>query len=323
MRALASSALYWLVWLLFRPFDWVLKYRTAPINLRDSLKLDPTKPVVWVLSTRSWSDMFVLDRLCRDLHLPRPSRTGLNFPSVDKAGVVYLPALLETRMHATELTRLIETAIATHDYDAQVVTVSVFWGRDPGQETSLFKLLFADSVQAGAVQKLFIMLFNGRAVFMNFGLPFSFREFADKSGDAPSTMRKLTRVLHFHFLRARTAALGPTLLRRNVVVTGVLQHKSVRRAVEHVASVKGQSYEQTLRYARKCAEEIAADYTTAAINFLERFLGTIVWKRVFADIDLRGIEPVRELAQSHEIIYMPSHRSHADYLLMSYSLYHQ
>lgn len=322
MSALLTSILYWLAWWLFRPINVWVKYRTTPAELRTSLKLDPAKPVVFVLATRSWSDLFVLDRLCKDLALPRPSRTGLNFPSVDKAGVVYLPALLESRVHPTELLRLIETAIATKDYEAQIVPVSVFWGRDPGQETSLFKLLFADSVQAGRVRKLFIMLANGRNVFLNFGLPFSFREFVDKTPDSRIAIRKLTRVLHFHFLRARTAALGPTLLRRQVVVDGLLNSRSVRRACETVAAEKNQGVEQTLKYARKCAEEIAADYSSASVNFLERFLGTIVWKRVFKDIDVRGMERMREWAQSHEIIYMPSHRSHADYLLVSYSLYH-
>ena len=57
-------------------------------------------------------------------------------------------------------------------------------------------------------------------------------------------------------------------------------------------------------------------------NLLERFLGGMVFKRVFRDIDVRGLDRVRQWAQGHEIIYMPSHRSHADYLLVSYALYH-
>ncbi|MFP5357458.1 MAG: glycerol-3-phosphate 1-O-acyltransferase PlsB [Gammaproteobacteria bacterium] len=313
---------YGLAWWLFRPFSRLIRYKTAPGALRESLGLDPSKPVVFVLATRDWSDLFVLERLCRDLQLPRPSRTGLNFPSVDRAGVVYLPALLETRVRRTELTGLMETAIATRDYEAQIVPVSIFWGRDPGSETSLFKLLFADSVQAGRLRKLFIMLVNGRNVLAHFGLPFSFREYVDKSPDAATAIRKITRVMHFHFLRARTAALGPTLLRRQVVIDGLLQTPGVREACQKQAAEQGGTPEAAMRHARRCAEEIAADYSSTSINFLERFLATVVWKRVFRDIDVRGLERVRELAQGHEIIYMPSHRSHADYLLVSYSLYH-
>lgn len=322
MRALLNSALFGLVYWIFRPFNGLIRYRTGPQPLREGLRIDPTKPVVYILAARSWVDLFVLDRICKDLVLPRPSRTGSNFPTVDRAAVVYMDALLETRRHATELTRLIETGIATKSFDAQLIPVSIFWGRDPGKETSLWKLLFADNIQAGRVQKLFIMLFNGRNVFANFGLPFSFREYVDKVPDATLSIRKLTRVLHFHFLRARTAALGPTLLSRQVVIDGLLASSTVRQAIDHSAGRGGMTLDKARAYARKCADEIAANYSTASINFLERFLGLVVFKRVFSGIDVRGLDRVRDWAQQgYELIYMPSHRSHADYLLASYSLY--
>jgi glycerol-3-phosphate O-acyltransferase len=322
MGGLLNRVYFWLASLMFKPLQYLIQYRLTRSDIRAELKLDPTKPVVFILPARSWADLFVLDRICKDLALPRPSRTGLNFPTPERAGVVYLPALLETRLRATELMRLMETAIATQSYEAQLVPVSLFWGRDPGKETSLFKLAFFDSPQASAIRKLFIIIANGRNVFVNFALPLSFRGFVDKEPDAATTIRKLRRVMHFHFLRARTAALGPTLLRRQVVIDGLLKSAGVQRAIDNGNSEKTRTPEQRRRYARKCAEEICADYSTLSLTFLERFLGTFVWHRVFKGIDVQGMERMRQLAQSHEIIYMPCHRSHADYLLVSYSLYH-
>ena len=321
MRALLNRVLYELVWWLFRPFNAFIRYRNAPEPLIPGLGLDPAKPVVFVLSNRSWVDYFVLDRICKDLGLPQPSRTGSNFPTPERAGVVYMPALLETRVRNTDLLRLMETGIATKSFEAQVVPVSIFWGRDPGSETSWFKLIFADSVQAGRVRKFFIMLANGRNVFANFGLPLSFRETVDREKDATTAIRKLIRALHFHFLRARTAALGPTLVRRHVVIQSLLNTPVVEQAIARETG-PALTREKARAYARKCAEEIAADYSTAAIRFLERLLSVFVFKRVFSGVDVRGLERVREWAQQYEIVYMPAHRSHADYLLASYSLYH-
>src|SRR3546814_7403387 len=144
-----------------------------------------------------------------------------------------MDALLETRRHPTALSRLIETGIATKSFEAQLVPVSIFWGRDPGKETSLWKLLFADSVQAGRVQKIFIILFNGRNVLANCCLPCKFREYVERGPDATTSIRKLTRVMHSHFLRARTAALGPTRQRRDVVIDDLLEAEGVPRANEH------------------------------------------------------------------------------------------
>lgn len=322
MRALLYKLMFTLAYWTFRPFNRYIRYTTTPASLRDNLKIDPTRPVVYILATRSWADLFTLDRICKDLLLPRPNRTGSNFPTADKAGVVYLPALLETRVRPTELTRLIETGIAMQSFDAQLVPVSVFWGRDPGREKSWFELLFADSVQAGMLRKFFIMLANGRSVFANFGLPLPFREFVNREPDATRAIRKLTRTLHFHFLRARTAALGPTLLPRHVVINALLQSKDVLAAVEAASRGGAMTRDKALAHARKCADEIAAAYSNNVIVFLERFLGAILFKRVFSSIDVRGMERLREWAQQgHEIVYMPSHRSHADYLLVSYTLY--
>lgn len=320
MRELINRVTYSLMWWLFRPFARLIRYDTAPSALLETLQLDPTQPVVFVLAARSWADLFVLDRICKDLNLPVPNRTGSNFPTAERAGVVYMPALLETRVRNTDLLRLIETGVATKSFEAQVVPVSIFWGRDPGKETSWFKLIFADNIQAGRIQKFFIMLANGRNVLANFGLPLSFREHMDRGPDATVAIRKLVRGLHFHFLRARTAALGPALLSRQVVINALLSSSGVQHALDE-ESDSPEARAKNRAYARKCAEEIAADYSNASISFLERFLSVIVFKRVFSGIDVRGLDRVREWAQQYELIYMPSHRSHADYLLLSYSLY--
>ena len=319
MRTL-TGLLYWFCWWLFRPMLWWIKYRVAPADLKTELNLDPDKPICFVIPARSWGDVFVLERICRDAGLPRPRRSGLELPAVGKPACLYLPALEQRTQAAEELEHLMRTALDAEDYDVQLVPVSIFWGRDPGKETSLFRIMFSDSTQAGAFRKLLIMLANGRQVFGSFGQPVSFREYMGRHTDARRAMIKLARGFNVHFLRSRTATLGPTLLRRNTVIQGLLNSPGVRLAIEREAKETEQTIEKVRARARKCAEEIAADYSSAAINFLERTL-TYVWNRVYAGVDVRGMERVRQWAQSHEIIYLPSHRSHADYLLVSYVLF--
>ncbi|EPN5697443.1 glycerol-3-phosphate 1-O-acyltransferase PlsB, partial [Cronobacter sakazakii] len=48
------------------------------------------------------------------------------------------------------------------------------------------------------------------------------------------------------------------------------------------------------------------------------------WNRLYQGINVHNAERVRQLAHDgHEIVYVPCHRSHMDYLLLSYVLYHQ
>lgn len=70
-------------------------------------------------------------------------------------------------------------------------------------------------------------------------------------------------------------------------------------------------------------EEIAADFSYEAIRITDRVLG-FTWNRLYQGINVHNAERVRQLAHDgHEIVYVPCHRSHMDYLLLSYVLYHQ
>ena len=329
LAALAIALAYALARPLLRPFISSMRYRVAPEAPSVTLKLDPAKPVCYVLPQRSWIDLFALDRICREQGLPRPQRSERALPSASRAAVLYLPALLEAfvlrgRADSSELSNLLAVAAHTAGFDVQIVPLSIFWGRNPGQETSLFRLIFADSIQAGRLHKFFIMLANGRNVLANFGVPLSYRNYlAEATSDNTASTRaerKLARALHFHFLRARTAVLGPTLLRRSVMIQGVLNSPEVKRAVEREAKAKQLTMAQAEARARRCVEEIAANYSATTLRAVERLL-SYVWNRIYKGIEVNGIERLRELAHSHEIIYLPSHRSHADYLLLSYTLY--
>jgi glycerol-3-phosphate O-acyltransferase len=331
-----TELLFTLAWWLRKPMLWLVRYRVAPDKVAERLNLDPKRPVCFVLPERSWSDLFVLEQACRELGLPRPHRTGNDLPTLARPGFLYLSVLLESRLEsqrgrrAGDIDVLLQRAVSNSAFDVQLVPVSIFWGREPDKETSLFKLLFSDAPGAGALRKLFIIFFNGRNVLISFGLPLAFRAYMDSpatggavggAGIEPQrAVRKLTRALHFHFLRNRTATLGPNLLRRSIVVRELLATEPVRVSIEREAKLKNVSVEQATRRAQRVADEIAADYSNASINFLRRVLG-LVWNKIFKGIETRGLERVRELAQSHVIVYLPAHRSHADYLLLSYVLY--
>ncbi len=70
-------------------------------------------------------------------------------------------------------------------------------------------------------------------------------------------------------------------------------------------------------------EEIAANFSYEMIRLTDRILG-FTWNRLYQGINVHNAERVRQLAHDgHELVYVPCHRSHMDYLLLSYVLYHQ
>lgn len=315
-----SAIFFWLARLLLRPLVRLVRYRTAPAEPQTALGFDPQRAVCYVLPDRSWIDLFTLEQICVELGLPKPVHNTRALPGSGEAACVYLSALMDLDRNS-QLSALVDAALTTPEYDVQIVPVSIFWGRDPGQETSLLRLLFADIPQAGSVRKFFMLAVNGRSVLANFGKPLLFRAYVSAADDAARAQRKLGRALRLHFLHARTAVLGPSLLSRRVVIDTALNTPEVKRAIGREVRDKKISEAQAAARARKHADTIAADYSSSLINFLERMLGSL-WNRVFSGVDTYGVDRVREIAQSHAVIYLPAHRSHADYLLISYTLYH-
>ncbi len=56
------------------------------------------------------------------------------------------------------------------------------------------------------------------------------------------------------------------------------------------------------------------------MRFLERVFSWL-WTRIYDGVDFGNAEILAKVADGHEIVYVPCHRSHMDYLLLSYAIY--
>ncbi|MCA9523686.1 MAG: 1-acyl-sn-glycerol-3-phosphate acyltransferase, partial [Myxococcales bacterium] len=67
---------------------------------------------------------------------------------------------------------------------------------------------------------------------------------------------------------------------------------------------------------------IAADYRQGYVEFLFLILHPI-WTRIYAgiEVDAAGLDRVKEAAKQAPIVLVPSHKSHMDYLIISYVFY--
>ena len=295
-----------------------LRIRVTPSDLGE-LTIDPDKPVCYILPAGGLSDWLALESGCLANGLPRPQLSHNRLPSNTRAVVLSLPH--GRAGSSSELQRLIARGIHDKHYDAQIIPVSVFWGRNPIKETSLLRILFADSERPGRLRKFLIILAQGRNVLLHYGQPLDYRAFVDSIDVAPAvSVRKLARVLRVHFRRQRTATLGPGVSHRSQVLNSLLSRPEVHAAIEHTAKAEGIPEVAVRTRAREYADEIAADYSNIAIGFLLRVL-TWLWNRIYDGIDVRHLQRLRATAHDGSVIYLPSHRSHMDYLLVSYTLY--
>lgn len=303
---------------------WLIKPRVSPSVLPDGVEFDRDKPVCYVVPSISVSDQLILARLCRKNGLPVP-KPHAGLPASGEAAVLYLPSLTAAGRESDDprdkaLLDAFSNAMADPNYDLQMVPVSMYWGRNPGTETSFFRVLFAHSDKPSRIRKFFMILVQGRNMFVGFSKAIDFREFADQQIDPRAGARKLARVIRVHFARQRTAALGPTLATPEQVADSVLTTSAVREAIVAHQEAEGVTKEQAEAAAKKYVEEIAAKYSTTMIRILDLFLSW-VFRKIFSGVKTFHADRLRKAAADHGVIYMPSHRSHFDYLLISYTLY--
>ena len=215
--------------------------------------------------------------------------------------------------------------------DVQVVPVMICWGRAPGIEKNSktknskigIKDLIADTIQASWVRKFFIVLFSGRHNFVRISKPVSLLDMVEKHGSSEDAAHKLLRVARIHFERQRIVATGPKIQNRSVMFNSLLASPALKKALQDEMKSKNISMDEAKKNAIKLLDEIAGDYNEQYIRLGSRIL-TWLWNKIYNGIRVHNADNLRELAQKgHEIVYVPCHRSHMDYLLLTYVIHHE
>lgn len=313
------------------PTRWLLKSTSTPGDIAGELGVSKSKPIIYLLKTHSATDLIALEKTTERLGLPSPfQKLRIGKRELTTSLFIEKPkALFSNRKRVTDIEKVTANLFRLHreddNLDIQIVPVSVFWGREPRQDNKTWIGTITGLNSPTWLRKLFIVLFLGRDNVVGFSRSVSSREMTNmlQSDSDEQLAHKLMRLARTHFFRRQQSITGPRPLHIAQLYNGVLGAEAVRRAIADTALNKKIPNEQVKEKARKYIQEIAADYSSSVIRIADRLL-TKVWNKIYNGIDVRHAERVRELAQNgHEIIYAPCHRSHMDYLLLTYVIYHE
>ena len=314
-------------WLLRRFFRLWVRAAVQPSEPAPSLT-SPGVPVCYVLERDSTADLAVLCNVTEKLHLPYPEKRSASLPVERRRSYFDVGRrrrfwdATHTRRPPAYLLALVEELRGDALRDLLLVPTAVYWGRAPQKERSWLRLLFAeDWALTTRVGKFGSVLFNSRNVMVEIGEPVSLRSMLD-AAPAVDQARRMTRVLRGLLRRQRAVRIGPDLSHRRTIVARVLRARAVRAVVASEANEKHEKYRPGLLQARKYAFEIAANYSHAFVQIAEKLLGR-VWNRVYDGVKFNHAETLRQVTEGNEVVYVPCHRSHMDYLLLSYIIYHQ
>ena len=197
-----------------------------------------------------------------------------------------------------------------------LMLASVFWGRQANKSNGFLATYFSQSFAPITIfRRAIIVLFQARQVSCYIS---SFELSRPDSILTLDDLHKARKQLHTQ----RELVTGPDLSHQRTFITKVIRSPEVQTCITALIQNEGLSETKATKKAEKIYREIAADYSYSTLRFLETLL-SFVWQKLYNGIDIHNFDEVNKIAQTHQVIYTPCHRSHIDYLLLSYAIYHQ
>jgi glycerol-3-phosphate O-acyltransferase len=205
-----------------------------------------------------------------------------------------------------------------------LVPVAIFRGKGfRRKESRLSALLYSVQEAPSEAKRFFTYLWNADETQLTLGREIGLGRFVEdyrREGE-DRLVRRLARALQIVLYREERLVWGPTLLPRRVVRRLVLRDPELARLVRRVAAERGLTRRRVWKEARGYFHEMAANYNGLYFGILE-VLFTWLWRRVSAGLEVIGLDKVIECVKQHPVVLVPCHRSHFDYLILTY-IFHE
>ena len=229
------------------------------------------------------------------------------------------------REEANDVVGALISAQASGARSIQVVPVVALWRRAaPRRRDNVTRFLIGNEDEPSALQKLWMIL-SGRGLgIVQAGAAVDLGELVERYPDAsPRRRTRAARMLLRRYLyREAHVVRGPRMRPHRWMRRIVLDSSEVRALVAEEARASGRSEAEIRRSVDGLFDHMAARMQYAYVRFGEVVCG-LIFKRLYTGVDLRpeDAERLRAAMRSGTPILMPCHKSHLDYLLLSWVMY--
>lgn len=191
--------------------------------------------------------------------------------------------------------------------------------------SSLFSIFFEFKDHPGTLRKIVLFFRRHREAFIDFAEPLNVKTYL-QAQPAERPIQEIATEIRSRLVEKidgqKRVILGPIMKSRQQIKEKVLGDPRLIERMELKASGDRSELARLRRKAGKYFDEIAADYNGSYIQFLHMGLNWL-WRKLFDEIvvDTASVSIVREWARRGNLIFVPSHKSHIDYLVLNYVLY--
>jgi len=203
-----------------------------------------------------------------------------------------------------------------------LVPLALFWKKGPRARSRFLNLFYGAATRPSDLAKVTSFLTTYRGLHVKVGDPIDLGAFIAERRDEGrhAIARKVRRAILTFLYREEKVVEGPTLRPRHKVQELVVGSPEVEAAVLEAAKTRKIGVDRARAEAGKFFREIAANMNSTFLAALNVIVVGIM-RRVFASIELTGIEKIAEYAKRHPLVLAPSHRSYFDFIIISSTFY--
>jgi glycerol-3-phosphate O-acyltransferase len=203
-----------------------------------------------------------------------------------------------------------------------VVPLALFWKKGPRAQSRFLNLSYGATTRPSDLAKVTSFLTTYRGLHVKVGDPIDLGAFIEERREEGqyAIARKVRRAILTFLYREEKVVEGPTLRPRHKVQEIVVGAPEVEAAIQEEADGRKITVDRARAEAGKIFREIAANMNSTFLAALN-VIAVGIMRRLFAAIELTGIEKIAEYAKRHPLVLAPSHRSYFDFLIISSVFY--
>ena len=206
-----------------------------------------------------------------------------------------------------------------------IVPFLVAYGRRREMENeSLINILFGQMEHTGTLRRLITFMRYSKQAFVIPTQPVSLVEYLSENSDRTKDemIHELRGELIGRIEEEKAAIVGPALKSRAELIGMVMHDPSLNQFLDDYAKKNKKDKKSLIKETHRYLYEIAANYQETWIEIWLRVL-TWLWNTVYdgLSVDSEGLARLRQLSKKMPFVIISCHRSHIDYLLLSYVFY--
>lgn len=188
---------------------------------------------------------------------------------------------------------------------------------------SLMDLIMGFKEYPGLIRRINTLLNSSHKIFIEISKPVNLQKFLNFSQIRDMDSEQQALVLRSQLLsqinRHRRSITGPVLKAREELMESILTEDDLRHFMTRYANRTKNTVHQIRKKSADYLDEIAASYNPDLIHIYKMGLKWIL-NTIFEGItvDQTGLEKVKLAAQRAPLVLIPCHKSHLDYLILSY-----